>query len=57
VVVSTASALKFTDFKVGYHEGTLAAVPAPRFRNAPVELPHDYGAVRNALLRGLDARG
>ncbi len=39
VVVSTASALKFTDFKVGYHEGTLAAVPAPRHRNQPVTLP------------------
>ena len=53
VVISTASGLKFTDFKVGYHEGTLADVPAPRFRNAPVELPATYGAVREALLRGL----
>ena len=54
VVISTASGLKFADFKVGYHEGTLADVPAPKFRNTPVELPESYEAVRSALLRGLD---
>ncbi|HUS33122.1 MAG TPA: threonine synthase, partial [Kofleriaceae bacterium] len=54
VVISTASGLKFADFKVGYHEGKLAEVAAPRHRNIPVELPEDYGAVREALLRGLD---
>jgi len=54
VVISTASGLKFADFKVGYHEGTLADVPAPKYRNTPVELPEDYDAVRTALLRGLD---
>ncbi|MDB4958865.1 MAG: threonine synthase [Myxococcales bacterium] len=54
VVISTASGLKFTDFKVGYHEGKLAEVPQPRFRNTPVELPDRYDAVRDALLRGLD---
>jgi threonine synthase len=54
VVISTASGLKFADFKVGYHEGTLADVSAPKYRNVPVELPEDYGAVRDALLRGLD---
>jgi len=54
VVISTASGLKFADFKVGYHEGTLAEVPAPKFRNVPVELPERYDAVREALLRGLD---
>ena len=56
VVVSTASGLKFTDFKVGYHEGRLPGVPAPALRNTPVELPAEYGAVRDALARGLDAR-
>jgi threonine synthase len=55
VVVSTASGLKFADFKVGYHEGTLAGVTQPRYRNTPVELPERYDAVRDALLRGLDA--
>ncbi|NVB80373.1 MAG: threonine synthase [Kofleriaceae bacterium] len=56
VVISTASGLKFADFKVGYHEGTLGEVPAPKYRNTPVELPESYDAVRDALLRGLDAR-
>jgi threonine synthase len=54
VVVSTASGLKFADFKVGYHEGRLPDVPAPRHRNVPVELPERYDAVRDALLRGLE---
>jgi len=54
VVISTASGLKFADFKVGYHEGTLAEVPAAKYRNVPVELPERYDAVRDALLRGLD---
>ncbi len=53
VVISTASGLKFADFKVGYHEGKLADVPAPKLRNRPVELPERYDAVRDALLRGL----
>jgi threonine synthase len=52
VVISTASGLKFADFKVGQHDGTGAA-PASRFRNAPVEIPASYGAVKTALLRGL----
>jgi threonine synthase len=54
VVISTASGLKFADFKVGYHEATLADVPAPKYRNVPVELPEKYDAVRDALLRGLE---
>jgi threonine synthase len=54
VVISTASGLKFADFKIGYHEATLAGVPAPRHRNVPVELPEQYDAVREALLHGLD---
>jgi threonine synthase len=55
IVISTASGLKFADFKVGYHEATLPGVPAPRHRNVPVELPEQYAAVREALQRGLDA--
>jgi threonine synthase len=55
VVISTAHGLKFTDFKIGYHEGTLPAVEALR-RNPPVELPPDVDAVREAIRRGLDAR-
>jgi threonine synthase len=48
VVISTANGLKFTDFKVGYHSGTLAGVPSTR-ANKPVELPNDYDAVRRAI--------
>jgi threonine synthase len=48
VVISTAHGLKFNEFKVGYHEGTLPDVSA-RHRNPPVELPADPAAVRRAL--------
>jgi len=54
VVISTASGLKFADFKVGYHEASLDDVPTPKYRNVPVELPENYDAVRAALLRDLD---
>jgi threonine synthase len=55
VVISTASGLKFVEGKVGYHEGRLASVAAPRHRNQPVELPERYEAVRDALHAGLAA--
>ena len=48
VVISTAHGLKFADFKVGYHRGTLEGVN-PRTANPPVELPADLGAVRRAI--------
>ena len=48
VVISTANGLKFTDFKLGYHEGTLPGV-TPQHANFPVELPNDYDAVRTAV--------
>jgi threonine synthase len=53
VVISTASGLKFVEGKVGYHEGRLPGVDAPRHRNQPVELPERYDAVRDALHAGL----
>jgi threonine synthase len=56
VVISTASGLKFAEFKVGYHEDRLPGMTAPAYRNVPVELPDDYGAVREAMLRTLDRR-
>ncbi|MEZ4403255.1 MAG: threonine synthase [Kofleriaceae bacterium] len=55
VVISTASGLKFADFKIGYHEARLADAPAPRWRNRPVEVAARYDDVRAALWRGLDA--
>jgi threonine synthase len=45
VVISTANGLKFTDFKVAYHEG------GGRFGNRPVELAADYDGVRSAVDR------
>jgi threonine synthase len=48
VVVSTAHGLKFTEFKVRYHEGSLEGVRS-RHQNPPLELPADYAAVARAL--------
>ena len=48
VVISTASGLKFTDFKLGYHESQLPRV-TPREVNLPENLPNSYDAVRQAI--------
>jgi len=48
VVVSTANGLKFTDFKIRYHDRALEGV-APKYANRPVELPNDFDAVRRAI--------
>ena len=50
VVISTASGLKFTDFKLGYHEERLPGV-TPQHPNLPEDLPNDYDAVRKAVDR------
>ena len=52
VVISTANGLKFSDFKVGYHEGTLGFPSA--HANRPIELPPSVGAVKDALRRALE---
>jgi threonine synthase len=49
VVVSTANGLKFTQFKTRYHESTIPGVISLH-GNSPIELPNDYGAVRDAAL-------
>jgi threonine synthase len=54
VVISTAHGLKFTDFKVQYHEGTLD-FPC-RFANKPIELPPRVDAVKEALQHVLQKR-
>lgn len=47
VVISTANGLKFTDFKLRYHESTL---PLPsRLANRPVPVENDYDEVRRAI--------
>jgi threonine synthase len=50
VVISTANGLKFTDFKVRYHEAALDELGiTSREINRPVELPADFDAVRGAV--------
>jgi threonine synthase len=48
IVVSTASGLKFTEFKVRYHDKALPGIAAAH-ANPPVELPNDYARVLAAL--------
>jgi threonine synthase len=48
VVISTAHGLKFSDFKVGYHDGTLPGITSRR-RNPGVKLPATLGAVVDAI--------
>jgi len=55
VVISTAHGLKFTDFKVKYHEGTLD-FPC-QYANKPIELPARVDAVKEALHNALKKRG
>jgi threonine synthase len=56
VVISTANGLKFTDFKVAYHEGRIPGVASER-ANRPVSVPNDYDAVRRAIDRHAFATG
>ncbi len=55
VVISTAHGLKFIDFKLRYHEMRLDAV-TPELPNPPIELPADYGQVREVMLREIERR-
>ncbi len=55
VVISTAHGLKFSDFKIAYHEGRVPDVNARR-RNPIIELPADAGAVRADLAQWLTRR-
>ncbi len=48
VCVSTANGLKFTEFKVGYHERRLAGITSSQ-ANDPVLLPPDFGKVVDAI--------
>ena len=55
VVISTAHGLKFVDFKVKYHEVRLEGVESS-VPNPPIELPADYGTVRDELMRQIERR-
>jgi threonine synthase len=48
VVISTAHGLKFSRFKVEYHQQALDEV-SERYANPPIELPADYETVRAAI--------
>ena len=54
VVISTASGLKFVDFKVQYHQGALPDVDA-RHANRPIEVSGRYDDIRDAVRRLLQA--
>lgn len=58
VVISTAHGLKFAEFKIGYHQAQLASFDVdPTHANLPVELPAEYGPVRDRIFRTLDLNG
>lgn len=52
VVISTAHGLKFTDFKVNYHEKKLAM--ACTMANPPTYLPADANAVKDEIAKRLE---
>jgi threonine synthase len=52
IVISTAHGLKFTDFKVDYHKGSLSEVD-PRYANPPLELPPNTASVSEAIDRAM----
>jgi threonine synthase len=52
VVISTASGLKFTDFKIRYHENKIEGVQS-RVPNQPIALPNDYDSVKRSVLEAL----
>jgi threonine synthase len=56
VVISTAHGLKFTDFKVAYHESRLQDALS-HHANPPLELPADVDVVQEAIDRTLRERG
>ncbi len=53
VVISTAHGLKFTEFKKGYHEGTLDEVES-HYANRPIELPAKVDSVKKAIYERLE---
>lgn len=52
VVVSTASGLKFTQFKVRYHDNAISRVESTH-ANTPIDVPNDFEKVRSAVLGSL----
>jgi threonine synthase len=52
VVISTASGLKFADFKVRYHENRIEGAQSQQ-PNQPIPLPDDYDTVKRTVLSAL----
>ena len=52
VVISTANGLKFTDFLYKYHAAKLRGIDS-EFAYSPVDLPADYEAVRETILKNI----
>jgi threonine synthase len=55
VVISTAHGLKFTDFKLAYHEMRLEDIVSDN-PNPPIELPASYETVRDRMLSEIELR-
>ena len=55
IVISTAHGLKFSEFKVGYHEGTLTGVDC-KYANKPITLPPDLDKIKEVLEREFQKR-
>ena len=55
VIISTAHGLKFSEFKVAYHEGTLDGVHC-RYQNRPISAAADADAVSEIINRVLDGK-
>ncbi len=55
VVISTANGLKFTQFKIRYHEDAIPGVES-KYPNRPIELPSDFEAVKKSVFKALDQR-
>jgi len=53
VVISTAHGLKFSEFKIKYHEKRLKNVD-PKFQNLPVPLPPKFDKVRDEIYRKIE---
>jgi threonine synthase len=53
VVVSTANGLKFTQFKIRYHENRIEGVQS-KHPNRPIDLASDFEAVKREVLGGFD---
>ena len=54
VVISTAHGLKFTDFKLRFHENKLPQTD-PQLSNKPIDVPADVQSVRSAIRGRLPA--